>query len=194
MTTNSRTAHAGPGDEAFVRHVLAERLAKDDYFRHSPHSPLPHERQHDFIGLSYFAPEPAYRLTGLRVERTSEEDARPFLIETSDRQPRTAYRLGRLSFVVGRTELALTAYRIGDDTSDTLFIPFKDRTSGRETYGMGRYLDIEPEPDGTYTLDFNAAYNPFCAYSELYSCPLPPPENTLPVPIKAGERYSETGY
>ena len=67
-------------------------------------------------------------------------------------------------------------------------MPFRDATSGRESYGAGRYLDIEPEEDGTYTVDFNVAYNPWCAYAPQYSCPLPPRENWLPFPIEAGEQ------
>ena len=67
-------------------------------------------------------------------------------------------------------------------------MPFRDGTSGRETYGAGRHLDIRVEANGSYVLDFNFAYNPYCAYSDAYSCPLPPAENWLPVRIEAGER------
>jgi uncharacterized protein (DUF1684 family) len=69
-----------------------------------------------------------------------------------------------------------------------LFVPFSDGTSGHESYGAGRYLDIRAESDGSHVLDINLAYNPYCAYSEAYSCPLPPAENWLPVRIEAGER------
>lgn len=100
--------------------------------------------------------------------------------------------MGRLRFVLAGRALALTAYKVGDIRSDSLFVPFKDDTSGRETYVAGRYLDLKPEPDGTYSLDFNDAYNPYCAYSNSYSCPLPPAENDLPVPIEAGERLGAT--
>jgi len=70
-----------------------------------------------------------------------------------------------------------------------LFLPFRDATSGVETYGAGRYLDVDPEPAGTVVVDFNMAYNPFCAYDDASSCALPPYENWLPVPIRAGERH-----
>ncbi|MBT8206662.1 MAG: DUF1684 domain-containing protein, partial [Acidimicrobiia bacterium] len=69
------------------------------------------------------------------------------------------------------------------------FVPFRDATSGKESYGAGRYLDVHPNEDGTVTLDFNYAYNPYCAYDEAFSCPLPPIENWLEVPIAAGETY-----
>src|SRR6185295_14931363 len=79
----------------------------------------------------------------------------------------------------------------GDDLGPTLFVPFLDRTSGSETYGAGRYLDIEPDEDGTYALDFNLAYHPSCVYDDRFSCPLTPAENRLDIPIEAGERLPE---
>jgi uncharacterized protein (DUF1684 family) len=86
---------------------------------------------------------------------------------------------------------ALQAYK-SDPADDRLFVPFRDKTSGDETHGAGRYLDLEPErhltADGTWILDFNEAYNPWCAYSDAYACPLVPPENWLPVPVWAGEK------
>ena len=77
------------------------------------------------------------------------------------------------------------------DEVDSVFVPFIDATSGHETYGAGRYLDLEAEPDGTYSLDFNLAYHPYCVYAPTYSCPLTPAENRLPVRIEAGERLPE---
>ena len=75
-----------------------------------------------------------------------------------------------------------------DDRPPSVFVPFLDATSGRETYGAGRYLDLEPEDDGTYSLDFNLAYHPSCVYDIRFSCPLTPAENRLPERIEAGER------
>ena len=75
---------------------------------------------------------------------------------------------------------------------DELFVPFRDATSGKETYGAGRYLEVEsPGPDGRVRVDFNAAYNPYCAYNPDWSCPIPPGENWLSVPIRAGEKTFE---
>jgi len=76
----------------------------------------------------------------------------------------------------------------GGEEEGSLFVPFLDGTSGRETYGAGRYLDLAPEDDGTWTLDFNLAYHPSCVYDPEYSCPLTPAENRLPIRIEAGER------
>src|SRR5438477_496219 len=77
------------------------------------------------------------------------------------------------------------------DHDGSLFLPFLDATSGTETYGAGRYLDLEPDEDGTYAIDFNLAYHPSCVYAPQFSCPLTPAENRLPVPIEAGERLAE---
>jgi uncharacterized protein (DUF1684 family) len=184
------TAAAGStGMIAELTHQLeATRRAKDDFFARSAYSPLSAVARHTFNGLSYYAPDPTYRLTGLRLEPADDVGVVPFPIETSDRRQRTAYRLGRLRFVLAGQELSLTAYQIGETETDVLFVPFKDRTNGSDTYPAGRYLDIEPGEDGTYVVDFNLAYHPYCAYSDSYSCPLPPVENHLPVRIEAGER------
>ena len=85
----------------------------------------------------------------------------------------------------------LTAYRMANsDGGESLFVPFLDATSGTETYGAGRYLDLEPDDDGTWTLDFNLAYQPSCVYDPRYSCPLTPPENRLGLRVEAGERLA----
>ena len=95
---------------------------------------------------------------------------------------------------LGAEPRRLTAYTFdGDGDEGSLFVPFVDATSGSDTYGAGRYLDIEREDDGTYTLDFNLAYHPSCVYDAIYSCPLTPAENRLPVRVEAGERLPE-GY
>ena len=75
-----------------------------------------------------------------------------------------------------------------DEISRKLFVPFRDATSGKESYGAARYLDLEDEPSGEYVLDFNLAYNPYCAYSDDYVCPFPPKENWLTAPVRAGEK------
>lgn len=176
----------GPPD--FERRIDAERRAKDAWFRDSPRSPLPPEERRGFSGLAYFAPDASLRFEGLGLERIGETDDATFAIETSDRRPRMAHRLGRLRVTIGGRDLTLTAYRIDGGSSTSLFVPFRDETTGSETYGAGRYLDISADDDGTFVVDFNEAYHPFCAYSDAYSCPLPPTENWLPVRIEAGER------
>ena len=109
-------------------------------------------------------------------------------METSSGVRKFFVRAGRLEFQIEGQSVQLTAYS-NPETDDTdLFIPFRDATSGSETYGSGRYLDTELEPDGSLVLDFNLAYNPYCAYSDGWSCPIPPLENWLKVPVRAGEK------
>ena len=97
--------------------------------------------------------------------------------------------VGELRFELGGQEHCLTGYRFAAGSSDSVFVPFLDGTSGKESYGTDRYLDLDPDPgDDTYVLDFNLAYHPSCVYDPRFSCPLTPAENRLPVRIEAGER------
>lgn len=170
----------------------AHRQTKDEVFRHSQQSPIPHDYRHDFAGLSYYPPDLRFRLEGLRRRPYEGEEPVRFAIPTSDGRLRPAERAGVLDFELDGQALRLTGYRFeGDEDDDSLFVPFMDATSGVETYGAGRYLELEPEDDGSYTLDFNLAYNPFCVYDPRFSCPITPPENRLPVRIEAGERMPE---
>ena len=98
-------------------------------------------------------------------------------------------RAAPLGFAAGGVERRLVAYtQVGPDATGELFVPFRDATSGGETYGGGRYLDLPVAPLGRYALDFNRAYHPYCVYSDAYSCPLPPAENTMALAVRAGER------
>jgi uncharacterized protein (DUF1684 family) len=98
-------------------------------------------------------------------------------------------RVGALEFVLKGQRLKLSAFTEADDPKPgRLFVPFTDLTTGTETYAGGRYLDLDRTATGIYDLDFNRAYHPYCFYNSTYDCPYPPPENRLPVPIRAGER------
>lgn len=162
------------------------RAQKDAFFRDHPQSPLTREQRRDFHGLDYFPDDPALAFTV-----TPEPFEEPELVEmqTSSGETAAYLRWARVHFAVGGREAALTVYR--DFASGELFLPFQDALRGIETYGAGRYLDLEELPDGRVVLDFNHAYNPYCAYNDNWSCPLPPAENRLDVPIRAGERIWE---
>ncbi len=95
-------------------------------------------------------------------------------------------RVGRVSFDLEGKSCELFLYS-QEENPAVCFVPFRDKTSGVETYGAGRYLEAELSADGWVEIDFNYAYNPYCAYNENWSCPLPPMENWLTVPIRAGE-------
>lgn len=161
--------------------LLEQRRAKDEFFRTDHHSPIPHAEQHDFAGLDYFEPDPGLVFT-LPLQ---PGDGSEVTVQTSDNQQRVYRRAGKVAFAVDGEPVELTLYSTGHEG---YFVPFRDKTSGNATYGAGRYLDVDPNDDGTVTIDFNLAYNPTCVYDEAYSCPLPPIENWLQVPIEAGEK------
>lgn len=170
--------------------VAAFRADKDDYFTSNAHSPIPATEREAFTGLPYFPVDTAYYFEDRTLEPYTGDEPSHFQIPTSDGKLRPAHRAGTLGFELGGAPLRLTAYVLNDGDPTSLFVPFIDATSGTETYGAGRYLDLEPEDDGTYILDFNVAYHPSCVYDAIYSCPLTPAENRLPVRIEAGERLA----
>lgn len=171
----------------YAAHLAQDRAAKDAFFGSSGHSPIPTSERVSFSGLAYYGVNPALRFEGLRLQPYDGAAPVEFMISTSDDQQRPARRLGSLIFRIKDEPSSLVAYALRP-ANGSLFVPFLDATSGTETYAAGRYLDLEPEEDGTYVLDFNVAYHPYCAYSPHFSCPLTPAENRLPDRIEAGER------
>ncbi len=140
-----------------------------------------------FRHLLYYAPDPAF-VVPAKVERVTPPE--PVTLATSRNLEKKYFRWARLRFDLGGTACVLTAFKVRpDDPADTsLFVPFADRTSGAETYGSGRFMDLEQPAGATVELDFNRAYNPLCNYSPAYNCPLPPAENRLAAAVRAGER------
>lgn len=159
----------------------AFRKAKDEFFARHPQSPLTPEQQRHFTGLAYFPENQDLRLE-VEVERLPDQQQIQMQTSTGDLQ--TYVRYGRFRFTVNGQQAELTLYA----GPHGFFLPFVDSLAGVETYGAGRYLEPEQLPDGKFLVDFNMAYNPYCAYNELYSCPIPPAENRLQVPIRAGEK------
>ncbi len=160
------------------------RKQKDDFFRSSPDSPI--GDRSGFEKLDYYDEDRSLALE-LDVEPGDGSKVR---VQTSDGQERVYTRDAKVLFDVEGEGVSLTLYGTGHGHG--YFLPFRDTTSGKETYGAGRYLDVHPAKDGKVEINFNLAYNPFCAYNDAYSCPLPPGENWLQVPIRAGEKsYSK---
>jgi uncharacterized protein (DUF1684 family) len=161
----------------------------DQFMREHPQSPLGHDQRHDFNGLDYYAFSEQLVME-VDIERLSEDE--PIVeMQTSTGDVQRYRRWGRFSFVVAGTSASLTIY--SDPHGHDFFMPFKDSTNGKETYGAGRYMDdhrpgFRPLAGDRFEVDFNYAYNPYCAYSPQYSCPLPPPENWIQVPLRAGEK------
>ena len=161
------------------------RAEKDEFFRESPHSPLLPEQQAGFAGLSYFPENPDLRLA-VEVKHLPDDEIQ---IQTNTGAVQTYRRYGRFKFEVEGRPAELTIF----ENENGYFLPFADSLAGQETYGAGRYLEPERRADGRFEVDFNLAYNPYCAYNERWSCPITPPENRLKVPIRAGERnFKET--
>jgi uncharacterized protein (DUF1684 family) len=171
--------------EDAVRQFRAE---KDEFFRTAPGSPIPSGERATFEGLPYFDVNADFVVDDLALEPYDGSEPSHFEIPTSDGRLRPAERAGVFRFDIGAGPQTLTAYRMAGGDDESLFVPFLDATSGTETYGAGRYLDLTPEEDGSWTLDFNLAYHPSCVYDVKFSCPLTPAENRLPVRIEAGER------
>jgi uncharacterized protein (DUF1684 family) len=161
--------------------LLRDHKNKDEFFKLSPHSPLPHHDQSSFGGLAYFDPDPTLVFTVDPVDVAPS----PIAIDTTTGDSRTYHRVATATVTIANTDVTPTLY---STEHNGFFLPFRDATSGKETYGAGRYLDVDPNEDGTVAIDFNYAYAPFCAYSAEYSCALPPPEHWIKVPVEAGER------
>lgn len=157
------------------------RRQKDAWLKSSPDSPLPYGDREHFAGLRYYPESLALRLR-LPLEELAEKQ--PIKMITSTGAVQDYLRWGTLRFDVDGQPAELTVYYA---SWGELFVPFVDSTSGTETYGAGRYLELKQLEDGSVLADFNLAYNPYCAYSADYSCPIPPAENRLKVPIRAGE-------
>jgi hypothetical protein len=170
--------------------VAEFRADKNEFFRAAPNSPLPAAERETFEGLLYYPVDESLRFDELTLEPYDGDEPVRFEIPTSDGRTRPAERAGVLRFSLDGAEQRLTAYVFEGGDAANVFVPFVDATSGTETYGAGRYLDIDREEDGTYSLDFNLAYHPSCVYDMRFSCPLTPAENRLAVPIRAGERLA----
>lgn len=169
--------------EAYRRQVDAARTKKDDFFRSNTDSPLPDKAS--FTGLQYFNPDLSYRVIA-RLEPFADKTQK-LVVRMSDGSEEVYDKFAHAVFSLDGEACRLLVVRL----DDTYSILFRDATSGKETYGGGRYLELEPADmvENRAVVDFNKAYNPYCAYNPSYACPLPPAENTLPVAVKSGERY-----
>ncbi len=175
--------------EGWAERLQENRTEKDRFFSEHRQSPIPPEERDDFSGLSYYDPDPAYHV-GATV--TVHRDPDTVEMETTDGRTVPYRRVVTFSVELGGESRDLHGYRRDGEDAQSLFVPFRDKTTGQETYEGGRYMELEPEQDladgDRVTVDFNLAYAPFCAYSETFACPLPPEENWLATAIEAGER------
>lgn len=174
-------------NDRYVEGIQEERKEKEEFFREDEESPIEPALRKKFKGLSYFPIDASYRLTA-DLTLIPETDTATLRLKTTTGEDRLMRRYGIARFRLNGEQHALTLF-VSSESPQILFVPFNDPTNGKETYETGRYMDI-PLPKGRrdqIVLDFNTAYNPYCAYNDNYSCPIPPPENRLKVPIRAGE-------
>jgi uncharacterized protein (DUF1684 family) len=157
------------------------RREKDGFFSSDGQSPLTAGQKQLFSGLRYFPENPDLRME-VKAETLPTRDRIEIPTSTGDVQ--VYYRHSRLHFRIEDQEAELTVY----EGPNGFFLPFVDSLAGKETYPAGRYLEPELLSGDRFLVDFNYAYNPYCAYNEHWSCPLTPPENRLMVPIRAGEK------
>jgi uncharacterized protein (DUF1684 family) len=184
------------GNDQFAAGINKIRKEKNDAFRQAKNSPLTAEQRDQFDSLRYFLPDKSY-VVDARLERYTKGET--VEIPLTDGKTESYLRWGQTTFELGGARHKLTVLLKLDDPSGKLFIPFTDKTNGFTSYGGGRYLDValpaEGEQADEITLDFNQAYNPYCAYGAGFACPVPPAENRLPVEVRAGEQsFPETDH
>lgn len=173
----------------WAEQLRANREEKERFFADHPQSPIPPEQREAFDGLAFFDPDPTYRID---AAVSIHDDPDPVEMETTNGPPVRYLRVATLAFDLDGQTRELHAYQQEHDESRTLFVPFRDKTTGQQSYHGGRYMEFEPDRDLTdgdvVTVDFNLAYTPFCAFSETFACPLPPEENWLETVVPAGEK------
>ncbi len=168
-----------------VEKLKAFREKRDQFFKEDPRSPLKEFDRKKFKGLQYFAIDLRYAMVG-GIKLYPDSKTLYVYLPTNKGRDKKYVRYGHFRFGWEGKEYVLQVYRpLG---GGELFLPFKDKTSGKETYPQGRYLFIEPMPGGKVLIDFNRAYNPFCEYNEKYLCPFASEENWLPIEVRAGEK------
>jgi uncharacterized protein (DUF1684 family) len=172
----------------YEEEIAAWRTEKDRFMRDAPESPVIAAERAAFPALPYFPINPEYRVPAA-LSPTPDTEAIEMPLSTGQR--RKMRRVGMLEFSLKGQPLKLTAFvEASDRTLRRLFVPFGDRTNGTETYPAGRYLDLDRTATGLYEIDFNRAYHPFCLFNPTFECPVPPRENRLDVPVRAGEKLA----
>ena len=196
LTTACSSGPGAPDNSAQLTDVSSWRSIRDQVFTEAAEcgsptatedcSPVPKALRANLLPLRYYDIDPGYNVpAALRLS----ENRPVFEMPTSTGTLRRMERVGLLEFRLNGQPMSLAAFvPEGTGRIDSLFVPFADQTTGTETYSAGRYLDLHPTTTGIYAIDFNRAYNPYCAYNDTYECPFPPPSNRLKLPIRAGEK------
>jgi uncharacterized protein (DUF1684 family) len=179
---------ANPSSEGYIKIVEHDRNEKNEMFKHSDDSPLTDEQLGVFESLTYFPIAEKYKVTADFQKNPREQKIKMAITDGSQRE---YFVFGNAHFHLEGKELDVVVYKPVKEDSDYLFIPFYDKTSADLTYGGGRYVEPVLLDAGTLEIDFNLAYNPYCAYNHTYRCPIPPQDNNLDVSILAGEKIPD---
>ncbi len=188
QTKNGEETNSNPLDENYLTELLNERTFKDSSLRHGPHSPFNRDPKAEYAKLKYYEPVSQFIFTSKLFEYDNKDTVDVF---GTRGEIRRVVKLGYVVLKYRNDEHKVNVYKaFGRDGTPYYSIWFTDKTTGKETYGVGRYLDFEKEddPDHIYTIDFNRAYNPYCAYSAEFTCPIPREEDYIDFEINAGEK------
>ena len=178
-----------PDETDYVKRIAAARAEKDTFFQTSSESPVSGSNKALMLPLVYYPVDPTFNVP---AALKPSDDRTTIMMPTSAGTEDPMRRVGTLEFTLHGQTMTLAAFApAAARTVDRLFVPFRDLTSGKETYPAGRYLDLDRTATGIYQLDFNRAYNPNCYFDPKWICPLPPRENQLKIPVSAGERIRE---
>lgn len=173
----------------YEQEILDFRQQLDEEYRDPATSPLTKKERKQFTGHHFFPIDESYRVTAT-VELLPKGDDNKLPFNTSSGDSRIYQRYARLSFELNGSSYQLYVYfnpnNSNPEYDDYAFIPFTDETSGEESYGGGRYIDLQMPLTDTVVVDFNKSYNPYCAYTTGYSCAIPPRENHLNTYVRAG--------
>jgi uncharacterized protein (DUF1684 family) len=188
QTKNGEETNSKPLDENYLTELSTERTFKDSSMRYGPHSPFNRDPKAEYAKLNYYEPDGEFIFTSKLYEYDTIDTVDVF---GTRGELRRVIKLGYFELNYRNNEHKVNMYKaFGRDGTPYYSIWFTDKTTGKETYGVGRYLDFEKEvdPDHIYTIDFNRAYNPYCAYSAEFTCPIPREEDYIDFEIKAGEK------
>ena len=177
-----------PEEISYIEEVNKYRSEKDEYMKNDSSSPFNFKGKVKFEPLSYYEPDPAFVFKSKLYEYQTKDTITIFGTKGEERQ---VIRYGYVVVNYNKEKFKVNVYKGISRTGEEYYsIWFTDKTTGNETYGVGRYLDFEynEDPEHVYTIDFNEAYNPYCAYTKLYTCPVPRKEDYIDMSIEAGEK------
>ncbi|MGK9476665.1 DUF1684 domain-containing protein [Melioribacter sp. OK-6-Me] len=177
-----------PEEEAYVKKIEEHRKQVNEFMRSDPQSPFNFKNKVEYHELNYFDVNPKFVFTSKLYEYPEKDTV---IIFGTKGEPRKTVKYGYLKFQYDNKEYKINVYEsYGVDGTKYYSIWFTDKTTNKESYGVGRYLDFEKQanPNYIYTIDFNLAYNPYCAYNPNYSCAIPSREDYIPLEIRAGEK------